>query len=86
MTAAAAAVFALPDVPIIRNALAGLQVAVVGILAAAMWRLARSEASSLPLSLVLLAAFAVGLFANAALVIAVAGLIGIVTHRVKRRA
>src|SRR5689334_3385279 len=46
MTVAAAAVLALPDAPVVRNALTGLQVAVVGLLAAAMWRLARSEAGS----------------------------------------
>src|SRR3982074_2394666 len=54
MTLAAAAIFALPETPVVRSALAGLQVAVVGILAAAMWRLARSEASSAPLIVVLI--------------------------------
>jgi len=85
MTVAAAAVFALPDAPIVRSALAGLQIAVVGILAAAMWRLARSEAGSVPLMIVLIAAFGIGLFVNAALVVGVAGLIGIGFDRVKRR-
>ncbi len=86
MTVAAAAVLALPDAPVVRNALTGLQVAVVGILAAAMWRLARSEAASVPLMLVLIVAFPVGLFINAALVVGVAGLVGIVFDRVKRHA
>ena len=83
MTVAAAAVFALPDAPMVRSALAGLQVAVVGILAAAMWRLARSEAGSVPLMLVLVAAFGAGLFVNAALVVGVAGVVGVAFDRVK---
>ena len=86
MTFAAAAVFALPDAPIVRSALVGLQVAVVGILAAAMWRLARSEAGSVPLMIVLIAAFGIGVFVNAALVVGVAGLIGVAFDRVKRHA
>jgi chromate transporter len=86
MTIAAAAVFALPDAPIVRSALAGLQVAVVGILAAAMWRLARSEAGSVPLMIVLIAAFGVGLFVNAAIVVGGAGVIGVVFDRLKSHA
>jgi chromate transport protein ChrA len=86
MTVAAAAVFALPDLPVVRGALAGLQIAVVGLLAAAMWRLVRSEAGSTPLRIVLLAALLAGLFVNAALIVAVAGLIGIGFDRAKRHA
>jgi chromate transporter len=86
MTIAAAAVFALPDAPMLRSALTGLQVAVIGLLAAAMWRLARSEAGSVPLIVVLIAAFTAGLFVNAALVVGVAGAIGVVIDRVKRHA
>ena len=86
MTIAAAAVFALPDAPLVRNALAGLQVAVVGILAAAMWRLARSEAGSVPLMIVLVAAFGAGLFLNAALIVGAAGAIGVAFDRVTRHA
>ena len=77
MTFAAAAVFALPDAPWVRGALTGLQVAVVGILAAASWRLVRSEAPSAVLSAVVLGAFVAGLFVNAAVVVAAAGVIGI---------
>jgi chromate transporter len=84
MTVAAAAVFALPDLPVVRGALTGLQIAVVGILAAAMWRLARSEAGSAPLAIVLVAAFGIGLFVNAALVVVAAGLIGVAYDRVNR--
>jgi chromate transporter len=86
MTVAAAAVFALPDLPIVRGALAGLQVAVVGLLGAAMWRLARSEAGTTPLMMVLTAAFLAGLFVNAALIVLVAGLVGIAFDRVTRHA
>lgn len=86
MTVAAAAVLALPDAPIVRNALIGLQVAVVGLLAAALWHLARSEAGSMVLVIVLLAAFGAGLFVNAALVVAAAGVIGVAVERAKRDA
>jgi len=86
MTVASAAVLALPDVSTVQNALVGLQVAVVGLLAAAMWHLARSEAGSLPLMIVLIAAFGAGLFTNAALVVGVAGAVGIAFDRVKRHA
>jgi len=86
MTIAAAVVFALPDAPVVRSALAGLHVAVVGILAAAMWRLARSEAGSVLLMVVLIAAFAIGLFVNAAIVVGMADTIGIAFDRVKGHA
>jgi chromate transporter len=86
MTIAAAAVMALPDAPWVRGALTGLQVAVVGLLAAALWHLARSEVGSAPLLTVLLAGFAAGLFVNAAAVVAAAGAIGVVIDRVKRDA
>lgn len=86
MTAAAAALFALPDVPWVRGGLAGLQVAVVGVLAWAMWQLARSEAGSVALTTVLLTAFAAGLWVNAALVVVAAGLIGVAIDRGKRDA
>ena len=86
MTVAAAAVLALPDAPWVRGALTGLQVAVVGLLAAALWHLARSEAGSALLVTVLLLAFAAGLFVNAALVVAAAGVVGVLIDRVKRDA
>jgi chromate transporter len=86
MTLAAAVVLALPDALMVRSGLTGLQVAVVGILAAAMWRLARSEAGSVPLMMVLIAAFAIGLLVNAALIVGVAGAIGVAFDRVKRYA
>jgi chromate transporter len=85
MTVAAAAVLALPDAPVVRNALTGLQVAVVGLLAAAMWRLARSEAGSVILATVLMAAFVAGLFVNAALIVGLAGVIGVGMDRMRRR-
>ena len=86
MTVAAAAVLALPDTPWVRGALTGLQVAVVGLLGAAMWHLTRIEAGSALLLTVLIAAFAAGLFVNAALVVAAAGAIGIMVNRVKHNA
>jgi len=86
MTVAAAVMLALPDALMVRSGITGLQVAVVGILAAAMWRLARSEAGSVPLMMVLIAAFAIGLFVNVALIVGVAGAIGVAFDRVKRYA
>ena len=86
MTVAAAAVLALPDAPWVRGALTGLQMAVVGLLGAALWHLARSEAGSGMLIIVLLSAFAAGLFVNAALVVAAAGAVGVAVDRVKRDA
>jgi len=84
MTAAAAALFALPDAGWVRGALIGLQVAVVGLLAMAMWQLARSEAGTRLLLIVLLAAFAAGLWVNAAVIVATAGVLGIAIDRGKR--
>ena len=86
MTIAAAATLALPDVTSVRGALLGIQVAVIGLLAAAMWRLARSEARSPVLIGVLALAFAAGLLVNAALVVAVAGVVGVVVDRVRSNA
>jgi chromate transporter len=86
MTIGAAAVLALPDVPVVRNALTGLQIAVIGLLAAALWRLARSEAGSAVLRAVLIAAFLAGLFVNAAVVVAVAGVLGMALDRASRHA
>jgi chromate transporter len=86
MTVAAAVLFALPDAAWVGAALTGLQVAVVGLLAAALWQLARSEAGSAPLIIVLLAAFAAGLFVNAALVVGAAGALGVAVNRIKRDA
>jgi hypothetical protein len=51
-----------------------------------MWRLARSEAGSVPLMIVLIAAFGVGLFVNAAIVVGGAGVIGVVFDRLKSHA
>jgi chromate transporter len=86
MTIGAAAVLALPDVPVVRNALTGLQIAVIGLLAAALWRLARSEAGSAVLRTVLVAAFLAGLFVNAAVIVAVAGVLGVAFDRARRHA
>jgi chromate transporter len=83
MTAAAAAAMALPDSAWVRGALTGLQVGVVGLLAAAFWSLARSEAGSPALAAVLFAAFGAGVFVNAALVVAGAGAIGVVLDRIR---
>jgi chromate transporter len=81
MTLGAALTFALPDTPLVRGALTGLQVAVVGVLAAALVQLARSEAASPVLAAVLVLAFLAGFFVNAALIVVGAGVAGILYER-----
>lgn len=76
MVVAAAGSLALPDTSWVRGALMGIQVGVVGLIAAAMWRLARSEAKSPILMAVVLAGGVLGFFVHAAIVVVGAGLIG----------
>lgn len=86
MILAAAFSLALPDHAAINGALTGLQVAVVGLLAASMWRLARSEAKGrLPMA-VLLVCCVLGFFVNAVAVIAAAGLVGMLVTKEESRA
>ncbi len=83
MAAAAAGFMALPDAPWVRGAVNGILVAVVGLLAMAIWRLARSEARAPVLAGVLLAALVAGFFVNAAFVVVAAGLFGLATRRLR---
>lgn len=76
MIVAAAATLALPDQPWVTGALTGVQICVVGLLAAAMWRLARSEAKGRMLTTVLLASCLLGFFLHALIIVVGAGLIG----------
>ena len=76
MILAAAFSLAMPDHPAVDRALTGLQIGVVGLLAASMWRLAQSEAKDKARIAVLLASAVLGFFVNAALVIALAGSVG----------
>lgn len=85
MILAAAFSLALPDQPIVNRALTGLQVGVVGLLAASMWRLARSEAKDTARMAVLLACAVCGFFVNAALVIAAAGAVGVLATKDQAR-
>jgi chromate transporter len=86
MILAAAFSLALPDHPAVDRGLTGLQVGVVGLLAASMWRLARSEAKDKARVAVLLACAILGFFVNAALVIAAAGLVGVLATKERARA
>jgi chromate transporter len=86
MTAAAAGFAALPDAPWVQGAVTGVLVAVVGLLATAIWRLARSEAGTPILCGVLAAAMAAGFFVNAVFVVVAAGLFGIALQRIRARA
>ncbi len=81
MIAVAAGSAALPDTAWVKGALTGIQIAVVGLLAASMWRLAQSEAKSPVLIAVLLFAAVLGFFVNAVFVVVGAGLIGAAIDR-----
>ena len=76
MVVAAAATLALPNQAWVTGALTGIQISVVGLLAASMWRLARSEAKGRMLTSVLLAGCVLGFFVNAVIIVVGAGLIG----------
>ena len=76
MIAVAAGSLMLPDQGWVRGALNGIQIAVVGLLAAAMLRLARSEAKGAVLMIVLACGCVLGFFVHAAIVVVGAGLIG----------
>ncbi len=85
MIGAAAATAVLPDTAWVRGALLGLQIAVVGLLAHAMIGLLRKEAASTALAAVAGCAAVAGFFVNAAVIVAVAGLIGVTGHYCRRR-
>ncbi len=76
MIVAAAGASALPGTPWVQGALTGIQIAVVGLLAASMWRLARSEAKQPLLMVALLAGAVLGFFVHAVLLVVGAGLVG----------
>ena len=84
MVLAAAGVAALPDAPWVDGALTGIQVAVIGLLAAALWRLIQSEAKGRLLPVVLVLAFVLGFWVSAAIVVVGAGLLGAVLFGRKR--
>ncbi|MEX2450723.1 MAG: chromate transporter [Rhodospirillales bacterium] len=85
MTAAAAGFAALPEAPWVQGAVNGILVAVVGLLAMAIWRMARSEASTPLLAGVLVAAMIAGFFVNAAFIVVTAGLFGLVLRHIRLR-
>lgn len=86
MIAAAAGAIAMSDTSLARGALTGLQVAVVGLLAAAMWRLAQSEAKGRGPLVMLLGALALGFVLHPVLIVVGAGLIGMALGRRKEHA
>jgi chromate transporter len=83
MIAVAAASLALPDEPWVRGALVGIQVGVVGLVVAAMWRLARNQAKNAMLTAVLLTSCVVGFFVHAVLIVVGAGLLGALLSKEK---
>jgi len=76
MVVAAAATLALPDQPWVNGALMGVQICVVGLLAASMWRLSRSAAKGRMLKGVLLTGCLLGFLVPALVVVVGAGLVG----------
>lgn len=76
MIAASAAAAALPDVAAIRGALLGIQIAVVGILAANMLKLARAAVNSRGLILVLAGGLVLGALVSAVVAVLAMGALG----------
>ena len=76
MIAASAAVAALPDIPAVQGALLGIQIAIVGILAANMLKMARSTAKGRVLSAVLIAGLLIGALSSAAVAVVAMGVLG----------
>ncbi|MEQ8193305.1 MAG: chromate transporter [Rhodospirillales bacterium] len=85
MTAAAAGFAFLPDAPWVKGAINGVLVAVVGLLAMAIWRLAQSAAKTPLLVGVLVTAAVAGFFVNVAFVVLGAGLFGLVVRQIRLR-
>ena len=84
MTLAAAGAAALPDAAWVDGALLGMQVAVVGLLAHSMVGLLTKQARTLALATVAVVAAAAGFFVNPAVVVVLAGLLGVAVDRVRR--
>jgi chromate transporter len=76
MIAASAAVAALPDIPAVRGAILGIQIAIVGILAANMLKMAQSTAKGRVLSAVLIGGLLIGALSSAAVAVLAMGLLG----------
>jgi len=81
MIAVAAGSLALPDEPWVQGAMTGLMIGVVGLLVAAIWRLARGEVKNPILIVVMLGAAVLGFFAHAVVVVVGAGLVGALLNR-----
>ena len=85
MVTGAILVTSLPDTPLVSGALAGIQVAVVGLLANAIWKLAQSEGKGRVLLLAQLVAFGLGFVVNAALVVIGIGAGGTLLESLRRK-
>ena len=86
MIAASAAVAALPDIPAVRGAILAIQIAIVGILAANMLKMARSTAKGRVLSTVLIGGLLIGALSSAAIAVLAMGFLGaLLTLRKERR-
>lgn len=76
MAAASAAIVALPETAAVRGALLGIQVVIVGILAANMVKMARSSAQGPRLAAVLVAGLVLGALVSAAAAVVALGVLG----------
>lgn len=76
MIAASAAVATLPDIPAVRGALLGIQIAVIGVLAANLLKMARTTAKGRVLSTVLIGGLLIGALSSAAIAVVSMGVLG----------
>ena len=76
MIAASAAVAALPDIPAVRGALLGIQIAVVGVLVANMLKMARSTAKGRFLTAALAGGLLIGALSSAVVAVLAMGALG----------
>ena len=76
MIAASAAVAALPEIAAVKGAILGIQIAIVGILAANMLKMARSTAKGRILSTVLVGGLLIGALSSAAVAVLAMGFLG----------
>jgi chromate transport protein ChrA len=76
MIAASAAVAALPDIPAVRGALLGIQIAVAGVLVANMLKMARSTAKGRFLTAALAGGLLIGALSSAVVAVLAMGALG----------
>ena len=84
MVAAASGAAALPDVAWVRGLFRGIEMAVVGLLASALWKFAQADIGDRLLLATMGTALVLGFFVNAALIVLGSGLVGALLVRRRR--